>query len=155
MKIISESKKDTLDLGKKIAKNLKAGDIICLYGNLGAGKTVLTKGLSHSLGIKEDDVISPTFVLIRQYQGKLPIYHFDLYRLKDSQEISDLGYEEYFYGNGLSVIEWPDRLDYLLPKEFLKIELKVLSENKREIKLSAFGKRYADLLEKLNANISS
>lgn len=154
MKIISESKKDTLNLGKIISKNLKAGDIICLYGNLGAGKTVLAKGLAHNLGIKEDKVISPTFVLIRQYQGKLPIYHFDLYRLKDSQEISDLGYEEYFYGNGLSVIEWPDRLGCLLPKEFLKIELKVISENKREIKLSAFGKRYTDLLRGLNANIS-
>jgi len=114
MKVISKSVKETINIGKSLARKLKKGDIICLFGELGSGKTVLTKGIACGLKIPKEEVISPTFVLIRQYQkGDLPIYHFDLYRLKSPDDIALLGYEEYFYDQGVSVIEWPDRLKYL------------------------------------------
>src|SRR3989338_3030772 len=111
MEIISKSVHDTKSIGKTIAKHLKAADIICLFGELGSGKTMLTKGIAGGLKIKESKVISPTFVLIREHsKGILPFYHFDLYRLKNECEIAAIGYEEYLYGDGVSVIEWADRL---------------------------------------------
>jgi tRNA threonylcarbamoyladenosine biosynthesis protein TsaE len=156
MKIISHSVKDTLRLGSKIAKNLKNGDIICLFGELGSGKTVLTKGIARGLGIKRNEIISPSFVLIRQYTGaKIPLYHFDLYRLEAAQDIIALGYEEYFYGAGVSVIEWADRLKHLLPEEFLKIELTLRPKTERLLKLSACGRRYRHFLEDINEDIGS
>jgi len=127
-----------LNIGKKIAKNLKKGDIICLFGELGSGKTVLAKGIIEALGVKRDKIISPTFCLIRQYhQAKFPVYHFDLYRLRRPHDILDLGYEEYLYGSGITIIEWADRLKILLPGRYLKITLSVRGENKRSISFSA------------------
>ena len=152
--IISQSVSDTLNLGKVIAGNTRAGDIVCLFGELGSGKTVLAKGIASGLGISSEEIISPTFIILRQYQGRrLALYHFDLYRLKDSHDILALGYEEYFYGQGLTVIEWADRLKYLLPKEYLGVKLLVKDEHKRSIKLEAFGRRYEELLKEINADI--
>ena len=149
MKVISKSVSNTISIGKKIAKNLKKGDIVCLFGELGSGKTILTKGIALGLGIKRDEIISPGFVLIRQYQkARFPLYHFDLYRLKVSKDILSLGYEEYLYSQGISVIEWADRLKYLMPKEFLKIELFIKGKKSRLIKFFAFGRRYKELLAK-------
>ncbi len=150
MKVISKSVNETIKIGKVIARNLKSGDIICLFGELGSGKTVLVKGVAYGLGIKRDKIISPSFVLIREHhQGKLPLYHFDLYRLKSPSAILGLGYEEYFYDEGVTVIEWADRLKYLLPKEYLKINLEVIGETKRKIEITSFGKRYKKLLKLL------
>jgi len=147
MQVISRSVKDTLNLGKAIAKKLKPGDIICLFGNLGSGKTVLTKGIAHGLKLKEKDIISPSFVLLRQYpQAKIPLYHFDLYRLKSPGDILALGYEEYLYSDGATVIEWAERLKGFLPKEYLKIEIMIKAEKKRVFKLSAIGKNYGRFL---------
>ena len=149
MKIVSKSVSETLDIGSKIAKNLKRGDIICLFGELGSGKTVLTKGIAEGLGIKKKEVISPSFILIRQHsKGKLPLYHFDLYRLKELKDILALGYEEYFFDEAVVVIEWAGRLKYLLPKEFLKIELFVKANSKRHLEFTAIGARYKELLKK-------
>jgi tRNA threonylcarbamoyladenosine biosynthesis protein TsaE len=154
MKTNSQSVKETLSIGKAIAKNLEKGDIICLFGQLGAGKTVLTKGIASGLGIKKEQVISPSFVLIRRHQGaKLPFYHFDLYRLKKTQDILGLGYEEYLYDEGITVIEWADRLGYLLPKEYLRIELYIKADAMRLIEFQAFGRRYKELLKKIHENI--
>jgi tRNA threonylcarbamoyladenosine biosynthesis protein TsaE len=151
MEIISKSVKDTLDIGKVIAKNLQKGDIICLFGELGSGKTVLTKGIAGGLGIEKSRIVSPSFVLIRQHNSaKLPLYHFDLYRLKDPKDIVTIGYEEYLYDDGISVIEWADRLKYILPKEFLKIELFIKSKKQRLLKFKAFGNRYKELLERIH-----
>ncbi|MFA5157253.1 MAG: tRNA (adenosine(37)-N6)-threonylcarbamoyltransferase complex ATPase subunit type 1 TsaE [Candidatus Omnitrophota bacterium] len=149
MKILSKSIKQTLDIGKKIAKNLAKGDIICLFGDLGSGKTVLVKGIASGLGIKKEDVISPTFVLIRQHNAKnnIPVYHFDLYRLKGCPDVAALGYEEFFYGGGISLIEWADRLKELMPRECLKIKLAVKGENSRSIEISCQGRRYDKLME--------
>jgi len=151
MQIISKSSKDTLYIGKRISRLLKEGDIVCLFGNLGSGKTVLTKGIAWGLGIKKENVVSPSFVLIRQYNKVKPaLYHFDLYRLKDPKEIIDLGYEEYFYNGAVAIIEWADRLGFLLPKEYLRVELSLRKDFGRLIKFKAYGGRYERLLEKIN-----
>jgi tRNA threonylcarbamoyladenosine biosynthesis protein TsaE len=150
MKVLSKSVNDTLKIGKVIAKNLRKADIICLFGELGSGKTVLTKGIASGLGIKRRKVISPSFVLIRQYStARIPLYHFDLYRLKTIEDILALGYEEYFYDDGITVVEWADRLKYLLPKEYLKIKLYIKSDSQRLLQISAFGKHYRELLGKI------
>jgi tRNA threonylcarbamoyladenosine biosynthesis protein TsaE len=155
MEVISGSFKETLKIGRLIAKYLKPQDIICLSGELGSGKTVLTKGIAAGLGIEAFNVTSSSFVLIREHlKGRLPLYHFDLYRLKAAQDISTLGYEEYFYGNGISVIEWPERLGPLMPDEYLRVELTYQSKSKRGLKFRAVGARYKKLLHDLNENIS-
>lgn len=150
MKIISNSVTDTLKIGRAIAKNLQKGDIVCLFGQLGSGKTVLAKGIASGLGVASDNVISPSFVIIRQHtQAKLPVYHFDLYRLKSIKDILALGYEEYLYGGGVSIIEWADRLNGCLPDEYLKIELTVKNKNSRCLKLENVGRRYKGRLGKI------
>ena len=150
MQTNSHSVKETLGLGKLIARQLEAGDIICLQGELGVGKTALAKGIACGLGINSREVSSPSFILIRQHlEGRLPLYHFDFYRLKGAGEIPILGYEEYLFGEGVSVIEWAERLDYLMPKECLVVELSYAGANKRKMKFSAVGARYKELLSKL------
>jgi tRNA threonylcarbamoyladenosine biosynthesis protein TsaE len=149
MQIISKSVNNTLAIGRAISRNLQLGDIICLFGQLGSGKTVLTKGIAQGLRIKKEKIISPTFVLIREYKAKFPFYHLDLYRLKEPRDILNLGYEEYLYNEGITVIEWADRLKYLLPREYLKVELFIKSNSQRLIEFSAFGKRYEELLGSL------
>jgi tRNA threonylcarbamoyladenosine biosynthesis protein TsaE len=154
MQILSRSVQDTLKLGRKISRHLKRGDIICLFGELGSGKTVLTKGIVEGLGGERNKVISPSFVLIRRYVNKkLPLYHFDLYRLNSEKDIIGLGYEEYFYDEAVSVIEWADRLRHLLPKEYLKIKLRVLKGGKRGINVTHLGKRYEKIIKLLYADI--
>jgi len=154
MRVISRSVHETIKIGKIIAKNLKSGDIICLFGELGTGKTTLVKGMAVGLGISKEKVISPTFVLIREHhQGRLPLYHFDLYRMKSAAGILELGYEEYFYDAGVTVIEWADRLKYLVPKEFLKIELSIPKNTQRLLKFTAKGSRYKELLGKIHEDI--
>lgn len=155
MKIISGSVNETLKVGRSIAKHLKPKDIICLSGGLGSGKTVLTKGIASGLGIEAFNVTSSSFILIREHlKGRLPFFHFDFYRLKAAEDITALGYEEYFYGNGVSVIEWPERLGYLMPEEYLKIELTYRDRSKRGLKFQALGSRYEKLLHNINENIS-
>jgi tRNA threonylcarbamoyladenosine biosynthesis protein TsaE len=149
MEIISRSPTQTINLGARLARLLDKKAIVCLFGELGAGKTVLAKGIAKGLGIESKRIISPSFVLIREYKNKVPLYHFDLYRLKESKAILGLGYEEYFYGDGVSVIEWADRLGVLLPGDFLKIQFQVLGRNTRKIKITAFGKRYTSVLKRL------
>lgn len=145
---------DTINIGKAIAKNLKKGDIICLFGELGSGKTVLTKGIAQGLGMKRNKIISPSFVIIRQYnKGKISLNHFDLYRLKRLEDILCLGYEEYFYNEAVTVIEWADRLKHLMPKEFLKIELFIKSKNQRLLQFNAIGKHYKEPLNNIHEDI--
>jgi len=148
MRIISRSVQDTLHIGRAIAKNMRKGDIICLRGNLGSGKTVLAKGIAEGLGIRRSNVISPSFVLLRVHgQGRFPLYHFDLYRLVDPEDILALGYEEYLYGEGVAVIEWADRLSYLAPPECMQVELSFREDSKRLLKFKANGSRYQQLLK--------
>ncbi len=138
-----------MNIGRSIAKNLRKGDILCLFGELGSGKTVLIKGIASGLGINKNRIISPTFVLMRQLQTKesIPLFHFDFYRLKTCADILSLGYEEYFYNDGISVIEWADRLKHLLPPQYLRIRLGVIAARRRSIEFTPFGKRYEKLIE--------
>ena len=152
MQITSRSVRDTLRLGGQIARHLRKGDIICLCGDLGSGKTVLAKGIAEGLGIEKKEVVSPTFILMRQYDGRLPLYHFDLYRLGDAGEITDLGYEEYFFDNGVSVIEWAERLGGFTPETYLKVKIKVIAEKRRRITVTAKGGRYKGVLDKIDEN---
>lgn len=148
MKIISTSVEQTQEIARRLAKSLKPGNVIALIGNLGSGKTVFARGMAMGLGCRKKEVVSPTFVLMRQYQGKCAVYHFDLYRLKDIHQLEQIGYEEYFYGEGVTVIEWADRIEAALPKEYLKIEFQIKANHKRLIKFTPKGKYYADNLRK-------
>ena len=113
----SNSAKDTFAFGQKLGREAVPGEIICLDGDLGVGKTVFTQGFAAGLGI-DDYVNSPTFNIVKEYEGgRLPLYHFDVYRIGDPSEMEEIGYEDYFYGQGVSIIEWPGQLEELLPKE--------------------------------------
>ena len=153
MKKLSKSVNQTLKIGKELARKLSGGEIILLSGSLGAGKTVLAKGIAQGLGIDKHNVVSPTFVFLRVYQGKHSLNHFDFYRVKSVKEILALGYEEYFYSDAVTVIEWPQRLKFLLPKEFLKIKLIVKTKASRLLEFSAKGLRHKQLLEETYEDI--
>ena len=146
---LSKNRDDTISLGNRLARLLKTGDIVCLFGELGSGKTTFTKGIAKGLKINEKTVNSPTFVLMNEYGGGLTLFHFDLYRLEKREEILGLGYEEYFYDDGVSVIEWADRLGALLPKEYLKVHFANKSEDERLIEFGAEGKRARDIIAHL------
>jgi len=147
--------KETLGIGKAAARHLKEADIICLFGQLGSGKTALAKGIALGLGVKEK-VISPSFVLLRQYAGaKASLNHFDLYRLSAQRDILTLGYEEYIYDEAVTVIEWADRLQHLLPEEYLKIKISIEGDSKRVFDFTGIGKRYKELARKINEDIST
>ncbi len=120
----STSAEMTAELGRRIGRALNPGDIICIDGNLGVGKTVFTQGVAEGLGITES-VCSPTFTLVQEYyEGRIPLYHFDVYRISGPWDMDDLGYEDYFYGDGVCMIEWGSMIEELLPPEtiYIKIE---------------------------------
>lgn len=125
-------------LGKALAKELKSGSVLALSGELGAGKTILVKGLITGLiDIDPNLISSPTFTYLHVYQGILPIYHFDLYRLKNGEEFLQMGFGDYLEGEGISLIEWPSRISGLLPHNTLFIELKYLNPQDREISIAS------------------
>ncbi|MEX2169396.1 MAG: tRNA (adenosine(37)-N6)-threonylcarbamoyltransferase complex ATPase subunit type 1 TsaE [Pirellulales bacterium] len=131
---ISRSVADTDRIGAELAAELQSGTVVALIGTLGAGKTCLVQAIAAALGVPRDVVTSPTFVLVNEYrQGRLPIFHFDAYRLKDIDEFLELGPEEYFDANGLTFIEWADRVAHALPKERLEIELSIEPGDARKI----------------------
>lgn len=151
------SEKETEKLGEKLGTIVKPGTIILLRGDLGTGKTVLTRGIARGLGI-EEPITSPTFTLIHQYQGRLPLYHFDIYRIEDPEEMYDLGYEEFFYGDGITVVEWPERLQWLLPDEYLEIIIErffLNGQDKRRISVAGKGVQYKKLEGELVQNEST
>lgn len=133
----------TLALGRYLGETARPGEVITLAGSLGAGKTTLTQAIGQGLQVPQSCYItSPTFSLLHEYPGRLPLYHLDLYRLSDETEIEDLGLLEYLYGPGLTVIEWPDRLGSLMPEERLHIELSLLSETARRAEITAHGEAW-------------
>ncbi|MBN1872251.1 MAG: tRNA (adenosine(37)-N6)-threonylcarbamoyltransferase complex ATPase subunit type 1 TsaE [Candidatus Omnitrophica bacterium] len=148
--ITSNKESETVELGKRLGRIARSGDIIALFGELGSGKTVLAKGIALGLGVKRPDrVNSPTFVILKEYAGRIPLYHFDVYRLTGAADFSTVGYSEYFYGKGISVIEWADKVAEALPREVLKIELSVDGDKRRKVTISSSGKRYDEILRKL------
>ncbi len=148
LKQVTHSPDDTQRLGARIAELARPGDVFLLVGNLGAGKTCLTQGIAWGLGIKEY-TLSPSFVIVRELYGRLPLYHIDLYRLDNLAEIADLGLDEYLYGNGICVIEWAEKGLELLPREHLLIEIDYLADTERRFRLKASGQRYREMVNEL------
>lgn len=123
MIIDSYSSQDTYQLGYRMGSNAKKGEIFCLSGDLGVGKTVFTQGFAKGLGI-EEPVNSPTFTIIQEYEGgRLPFYHFDVYRITDIDEMEEIGYEDYFYGNGVCLIEWAELIGELIPSKHITVTI--------------------------------
>lgn len=129
MTFYTESAEQTIGLGEKIGSFLRPGDVIALQGTLAAGKTTITKGIARALGITED-ITSPTFTLISVYEGRLPLYHMDVYRLEGSADFSDLGAEEMLYGSGICVIEWSEKIMDELPSRTIVIKLSAENEKR-------------------------
>ena len=122
MKFESFSAEETYALGKKLGEEAKPGAVYCLSGDLGVGKTVFTKGFAVGLGVT-DTVNSPTFTIVQEYKGRLPFYHFDVYRIEEPEEMEEIGYEDYFYGDGACMIEWAELIEELIPADAVKVRI--------------------------------
>lgn len=148
--IETKSSQETRKLGQEIAERLAPGDIVALIGELGAGKTVFAQGLAMGLGVPQRDYVSsPGFTIIKEHKGGFPVYHFDLYRVNNLDEVYDLGYEEYLYGHGVTIIEWAEKMEKLLPEEILRVNISILNESIRRIELIPRGKHYHELVRKI------
>ncbi|AIM16790.1 MULTISPECIES: tRNA (adenosine(37)-N6)-threonylcarbamoyltransferase complex ATPase subunit type 1 TsaE [Neobacillus] len=142
----TKNSEETAQFAEKLARFLKPGDVIALEGDLGAGKTTFTKGLAKGLEIKRT-VNSPTFTIIKEYRGRLPLYHMDVYRVADSME--DLGFDEYFEGDGVTVVEWAHLIEEQLPEELLTIFIYRVEEDNRRLVLEPKGERYQQLCKEI------
>ena len=142
---ITNNPNETIELGKKIGKLLKASDVVLLDGDLSAGKTTLTKGIGEAIGVKKV-INSPTFTIVKEYKGDIKLYHLDLYRLDGINNDFDL--EEYIESEGIAVIEWPNQVSELIPNDYLKVILKRLDNDRREISIEGVGryKSYEEML---------
>jgi len=127
------SVEETIALGERLAEHFQPGDIVALYGDLGAGKTHLVKGIARALGVDEAAVSSPTFTIVQEYAGTWPLYHIDAYRVETPDEFYELGYDDYFFGDGLCLIEWPSRIESLLPDDALRLRLTHQGGDRRQI----------------------
>ena len=143
-KFVSKSIEDTLELAENMESEKFPGMIICLNGELGSGKTVFVKGFAKALGINET-ITSPTFNLVKEYNGEAKLYHMDVYRLEDSNE--NIGIEEYFDKGGVTIIEWADIIKDILPEERLDITFKIVGENSRVMVLTPHGEKYVNICE--------
>jgi len=149
LQLNSHSPEQTQRLGVQLGELAQAGDVFLLSGSLGRGKTCLTQGIAWGIGVKEY-AFSPSFVIVREYYGRLTLYHIDFYRLNSIGEIVDLGLDEYFNGNGVCVIEWADKGIAMLPQENLFIRFSYISDTERSLSLEPRGERYSQLLKSLN-----
>ena len=149
LSIVTKNYEGTQKLGEELGRRLPAGSVVALTGELGSGKTTLVQGIGKGLGIP-CLIKSPSFVIIHEYSGSVPLYHFDLYRIAHQEEIISLGYEEYFYQKkGIVVIEWAEKIEDLLPPEYLRIELEIVDLSKRKVALRAYGSFYRKVIEKM------
>ena len=146
LKVKSTSPEMTGKLGEKLGKKLWSGAVVALVGDLGSGKTVLAQGILRGIGVKDRYMNSPSYVLIKEYKGKFPAYHLDLFRLKNKKELNSLGIEEYLFSDGVTIIEWAERAKNILPRDYLEIHLKFTSAKKRDISFLPKGKGYQCVL---------
>lgn len=145
------SQDETMLVGRALGSILKSGDVVCLTGDLGTGKTAFTNGIACALGI-DDYITSPTFTIVNEYKTEVPLYHFDVYRIADPDEMYDIGFEEYLYGDGVVVIEWAELIKDILPDEFIWVKIRKnlnLDVNIREIDIEFTGEKYKDYIKKL------
>ncbi len=143
-KITTHNEEETMELAENFESEKFPNMIICLQGDLGSGKTIFTKGIAKAIGIDEN-ITSPTFNIIKEYDGELPLYHMDLYRLEEVT--TDIGIEDYFTKNGVVVIEWADIIKDKLPEERLDINIKIVNDEVRILYITPHGKQYEDLCE--------
>jgi tRNA threonylcarbamoyladenosine biosynthesis protein TsaE len=149
MTVTTTSPEQTFNFGEGLGRILGKGDVVALVGDLGAGKTTLTQGIARGLGVScEWYVTSPTFTLINEYPGRLPVYHLDCYRLDSPSEIEDLGMEEYLQGDGVAIIEWAEKIDSLLPEDYVRIVLEYIDQSVRKMRVQAFGEHFQTLLKR-------
>lgn len=145
----ADNEADTERLGQALAAALPPGTVVALIGTLGAGKTRLVQAFAAAVGVPPEAATSPTFVLVNEYVGRLPVYHIDAYRLRDEDEFRELGPEEYFESNGVTFIEWADRVAASLPRERLEIHCEVLGESQRQFSLTSTSKALTSELEQV------
>ncbi len=148
LELVSQSPEQTQKLGVRIGELALLGDVFLLVGELGTGKTCLTQGIAWGLGIKEY-ALSPSFVIMRELYGRLPLYHIDLYRLDRIEESMELGLDDYLYGRGVCVVEWAEKALSILPKKHLLIKISYLSDTGRSFEIKPSGQRYSELVEQL------
>ena len=151
--VITSSTEQTENLGRILGTLLEPGDLICLYGDLGAGKTHFSFGIAQGLEVKEQYITSPTFTFVNEYKGRIPFYHIDLYRLKDPSGLEEIGFDEYVDSDGATVIEWAERAEEFLPDESLSVYLSEVSDEGREIGFFAEGDRYVKRLGELKKHV--
>lgn len=138
--VVTGSPEETRLLASRLAKMLSPGDVVALYGDLGAGKTEFVRGACIALGISADDVSSPSFTIVNEYRGgSMPVYHFDAYRIKSPDEFFELGYQEYFNGDGICFVEWPEQIEKLLPHDAVRLRFVHKGPSERLISLPAAG----------------
>ncbi len=151
--IITASPEQTQHVGEVLGSLLQLGDLVCLYGDLGSGKTNLSYGIAMGLEVQEPYITSPTFTFVNEYKGRMPFYHIDLYRLREPAELEGIGFEEYIDSDGATVIEWAERAEDELPPEALSVYLSFVSEKSREIGFLAEGMRYEKLMGDLKKKL--
>lgn len=152
---LSTSDLETVEFGRKIAAFLREGDVLALIGELGSGKTWLTKGIALGLGISPHMVVtSPSFALVNEYEGRCLLYHMDVYRLQSVSEFIDAGLEEYLYSGGVAVMEWADRWPEILPKEALNVNFSIIDDQQRKITLSGNHARAAEVIDSLREEMT-
>ena len=149
MEITVNNLDETQQIGKIIGRCLDRGDVLCLDGDLGVGKTSLTQFIAREFGVDEY-ITSPTFTIIKEYEGRLPFYHMDVYRLDSADDMHDLGYEEYIYSEGVTVIEWAEKIKEILPEERININIKRVDDNRRILYIDGRGKTLDKLIRELN-----
>ncbi len=148
--VVTQSPAQTVRLGRLLGEILPPGTFVALMGSLGAGKTVLTKGLARGLGVEDDrEVTSPTFVLVNEYRGRVPVFHLDLYRLGGYAEVEEIGWDEFVSGPGVTIVEWADKVAEDLPSERIEIQLQWEGEEKRKLEFFGRGERGRTLVEEL------
>ena len=146
--LVTQSDQETIDLGFTLGTLLEEGDVVALVGELGSGKTWLTKGIAQGLGVSQETVVtSPSFALVNEYPGRATLFHMDIYRLESLSELLSAGIEEYLHSGGVAVLEWADRWPEILPDETLKVELTIVSDHSRSISLSGRHPRASSIIE--------
>jgi tRNA threonylcarbamoyladenosine biosynthesis protein TsaE len=148
----AHGEQDTDRFGAILADALTPGTVVSLRGTLGAGKTRLVQAVAEALGVDRQDVTSPTFVLVRRYEGRLPIYHLDAYRLRDDDEFLELGPEEFYSSPAITFIEWGEKVQACLPRQHLEIQIEVLGEHARRFRVRAIGQKYTDTIARLTSD---
>ncbi len=153
--LVTSNPEETWRAGETLGEKLGAGDTVCLYGDLGAGKTSFSYGIALGLRVREQYITSPTFTFVNEYEGRVPFYHVDLYRLKGPEELEGIGFGEYIGSDGVTVIEWAERAEDELPEERLSVYLTYVDENRREIGFLGEGERYEKLVEELKKELTN